>query len=108
MKNIVNLRKDMEKFTKLSDKRNDLLEKIDERWLGKCEPCTLVHEAVKRGELVNGTSKSSRNSVCAACPIHKEIQNLGRQLDKNLIMQRKERMKLKEKYGTSRLVNEEE
>lgn len=108
MKNIVNLRKDMEKLTKLSDKRADLLEKIDERWLGKCEPCNLVNDAVRRGELAVGTTKSSRNSVCAACPIHREIQQLGRQLDKNLIMQRKERMKLKEKYGTSRLVNKEE
>lgn len=98
----------MEKLTKLSDKRTDLLAKIDNRWLGKCDPCNLVNDAVKRGELVTGTSKSSRNSVCAACPIHKEIQNLGRQLDKNLIMQRKERMKLKEKYGTSRLANKEE
>ena len=107
MGKLVDLKSDITKLQRVVDERNELLKKVDQRWLGKCEPCTLVNDAMKRGEVPKGTSKSANNKICEACPVNKELRQLGMKMERNLIKQRTMRLKIKKKYGKNRLVKEE-
>lgn len=107
MEKLVDLKSEIKCLKKVNDERDEILKEIDKNWLDVCEPCTLVNDAVKRGDIPRGHTKSSHNPVCASCPIHKEIQRLGKKLDTNIHKQRILRSDIKKRYGKNRLVEED-
>ncbi|BAK52982.1 hypothetical protein F373_gp170 [Bacillus phage SP-10] len=78
----------METIEEIKEARRELLKEETKCWLENCEPCTLISEAIKRGELTPGTDCSRSNPVCDACPIHKKMLDFG---DKLLDLTLKER-----------------
>lgn len=69
---------------RIQEKRIKTLNLENDVWMKNCKDCTLVPQAVNRGELPNGTTKDRQNHVCKKCPAHHQLLSFGRTLEKLL------------------------
>lgn len=102
---VIDIRDGVEEMQNVVKKRDDILAEIDDRWLNDCHGCTLISDAVQKGELTKGTTRSSRNPICDACPVHSRIQELGRELDENIREHKVARREVRSRFGQNQFTD---